>query len=357
MSIERYFSPDYATARARFRHAAHGAGAELDEIFIEAQGPNAEPLATDIAWLGADEPRRVFLHTTGLHGVEAFTGSAVQLALLDAQPARGPDDALVLVHVLNPYGMAWLRRANEHNVDLNRNFLLNGEPFTGAPALYRALDPLLNPPSPPSRDGFALRAAATALRYGFHRVKQAIAEGQYEFPRGLFFGGDALQQGPERYAAWLRHHLAGAQYVCALDLHTGLGKSGTDTLVREQHSVTSDAALAQALSRTFVDVTRASVAYTVRGALGSAMFGVLAGSRIDCVLQEIGTYPPINVLHALREENRWHFFGDGSIVHAAKQRMREALCPASVAWRRRAVMLGLEVAQSAARWTFGQGGG
>ena len=35
-----------------------------------------------------------------MHGVEAYTGSAVQLALLDAPPAVGPDDALVLVHVL-----------------------------------------------------------------------------------------------------------------------------------------------------------------------------------------------------------------------------------------------------------------
>jgi hypothetical protein len=352
MTLEEYFSPDYPTARERFRHAAQAAGAELDEIFIDAKGPNAEPLAIDIAWLGSEAPRRVFLHTTGLHGVEAFTGSAVQLALLGSPPACGPEDALVLVHVLNPYGMAWLRRANEHNVDLNRNFLLNGEPFSGAPALYRTLDRLLNPPSPPSRDGFALRAAATSLRYGFHRVKQAIAEGQYAFPRGLFFGGPALQQGPERYVAWLRHHLAGATYVLALDLHTGLGKHGTDTLVREPHSVTRDVDLAQALSRRFIDVTGASVAYKVRGALGTAMFDVLGQTRMDCVLQEIGTYPPVNVLHALREENRWHFFGDGSIVHPAKQRMREALCPAAVEWRRRAVTLGVDLAQSAARWTF-----
>jgi hypothetical protein len=229
---------------------------------------------------------------------------------------------------------------------------VNGEPYSGAPGLYRALDPLLNPASPPARDGFTLRAAATALRYGFHRVKQAIAEGQYEFPRGLFFGGRELQQGPERYVAWLRHHVAGAQYVLAVDLHTGLGKSGTDTLVRESHSVTDDATLSQALSRRFVDVSGSSVAYTVRGALGNAMFGVLQSARVDCVLQEIGTYPPVNVLHALREENRWHFFGDGGIAAPAKIRMREALCPASADWRRGAVALGLEVAQNAARFAF-----
>ena len=57
---------------------------------------------------------------------------SLQLALLDAPPAPGPGDALVLVHVLNPYGMAWLRRTNENNVDLNRNFLLDGGAYASS---------------------------------------------------------------------------------------------------------------------------------------------------------------------------------------------------------------------------------
>jgi hypothetical protein len=28
----------------------------------------------------------------------------------------------MLIHALNPFGFAWLRRVNEANVDLNRNF-------------------------------------------------------------------------------------------------------------------------------------------------------------------------------------------------------------------------------------------
>jgi hypothetical protein len=81
----------------------------------------------------------------------------------------------------------------------------------------------------------------------------------------------------------------------------------------------------------------------------------LPGARLDFLLQEIGTYPPVHVIHALREENRWHFFGDGSIVHPAKTRLREVLCPAAIEWRRRAVARGLAVARSAAKWVFSQG--
>ncbi|HYH41248.1 MAG TPA: DUF2817 domain-containing protein [Burkholderiales bacterium] len=357
MNAEDYFSPDYATARARFRDAANDVGAALHAIALPAKGPRDEALYIDIAWLGSANPRNVFLHTTGVHGVEAFTGSAVQLALLEAAPLPGNQDALILVHVLNPYGMAWLRRTNENNVDLNRNFLVNGERWSGAPELYRTLDPLLNPPSAPSHDAFRARAAAAVLRHGFHRVKQAVAEGQYEFPRGLFFGGDSLQPGPKLYSEWLRSHLAHAQYVCSLDLHTGLGRSGTDTVMPDGHAnVTPPPVLGDALCREFVEVTGPSVAYTVRGGLGGALQHILPDADIDFVLQEIGTRAPLAVLHALREENRWHFFGDASIVHPAKQRLKEALCPAARKWRRRAVALGLELALAAARWTFSRRG-
>jgi hypothetical protein len=249
--------------------------------------------------------------------------------------------------------MAWLRRTNENNVDLNRNFLLAGERWTGAPELYATLDPFLNPPSVPAADGFLLRAPAISLRYGFHRVKQAIAEGQYDFPRGLFYGGRELEPGPRLYTEWLAQHLAGIDYLFALDLHTGLGRRGTDTVAPEAHvNVTPRAALGAALGRRFIDVSGPSVAYAVRGSMGAALPHVLPHARIDFVLQEIGTRPPLAVLHALREENRWHFYGDGSIVHPAKRRLLEALCPASVEWRRRAVALTVELANAAARWTF-----
>ena len=353
MSTEELFSPDYTTARSRFRDAAVSAGAAVHAIALSARGPRTEPLAIDIAWLGAARPRRVFLHTSGLHGVEAYTGSAVQLALLESAPAPGKDDALILVHVVNPYGMAWLRRTNENNVDLNRNFLLDGEAWAGAPELYRQLDPLLNPQSPPAHDGFRVRAAGVAMRHGFQRVKQAIAEGQYEFERGLFFGGRDLQPGPRAYCDWLREHLKDANYVFALDLHTGLGRRGTDTVLLEPRAaVTATAMLETALGRKLIDPRKPSVAYTVRGSYGGALPHVLPRTRIDFALQEIGTYPPLSVIHALREENRWHFYGDGSIVHPAKQRLFEALCPAADDWRRRAVTRGTTLALAATRWTF-----
>src|SRR3954470_21464543 len=117
------FSPDYVTARSRFREKTVLAGGRLELLELGAKGPLEEDLTIDIAWFGSKTPRRIFVHSSGLHGVEAFAGSAIQLQWLDEGIPAPPDEtAIVLVHALNPWGMAWLRRFNENNVDLNRNF-------------------------------------------------------------------------------------------------------------------------------------------------------------------------------------------------------------------------------------------
>lgn len=353
LSSESCFSPDYFTARERFRDAARAAGARLDELPIEARGPAGQPLSIDIAQLGAPGARSVLLHTSGLHGVEAFAGAAVQLAALRERPAVPADCALLLVHVLNPYGMAWLRRANESNVDLNRNFLRPGEHWEGAPALYWRLDPLINPPAPPAADGFRLRLALFALRHGLRASRQAIAEGQYEFPRGLFYGGRTLEAGPGRLLDWLRRNLGEAAYLFALDMHTGLGRRGAETVILEPGvRATPAERLAGALGRQLIDPAAGQAAYRVRGGMASALPQAVPRARVDFLLQEIGTYPPITVLHALREENRCHHYGTPDPAHPARRALLEALSPASRRWRARAVDHGLSLLRAAAAWTF-----
>src|SRR5262249_30810012 len=136
---DRFFSSDYFAARAQFRDAVPAAGGRLETIAIDAKGPEDEDLGIDIGWVGSASPRRVLLHSSGLHGVEGFAGSAVQLQFIKRMPRVSADAAFIIVHILNPYGMAWLRRVNENNVDLNRNFVTDGS-YAGAPATYANLN-------------------------------------------------------------------------------------------------------------------------------------------------------------------------------------------------------------------------
>jgi hypothetical protein len=337
---EHYFLPDYATARAQFREAAIAAGARLEILALAAKGPADESLSIDTAHFGAENPRRVLLHSSGLHGIEAFSGSAIQLQLLADLPALPDDTALIIAHVLNPYGMAWLRRVNENNVDLNRNFL-GDEAYSGAPAAYRQIDWFLNPPSPPSADFFLPRAMWLIARYGFASLKQAIGEGQYEYSRGLMFGGKSIEEGPAKLQAFLARKISTAQAVFAIDIHTGLGKFGEDTLLTSPQGYEEARKLFG--NRVSPADAETGLAYRTRGSLDTMLARLLPRATAYLICQEFGTRGPLAIVKALRQENRWHNYGGGAIDHPTKQRLRDAFSPDSDAWRRAVLLRGKEL--------------
>jgi Protein of unknown function (DUF2817) len=110
-----YFSPDYFTARSRWRSAASRLGCRLECHEIEATSPTNQALTIDIAIYGNPLAHKTMVISSGLHGVEGLLGSAVQLALLEqyfTTAKLSPDVAVVMIHMLNPFGCAWYRRWN-----------------------------------------------------------------------------------------------------------------------------------------------------------------------------------------------------------------------------------------------------
>ena len=303
------FSPEYRTARDRFRRQADAAGARRWSLALDVRGPDGGELGLDLAWLGPAAAPRWVVVQSGVHGVEAFAGAAVQLDLL--------------------------RRVNENNVDLNRNCLGAGERYTGAPPGYRELDPLLNPSSAPVFDFFTLRAGWQIVRHGLGSLKQAVVAGQYEYPRGLFYGGSQLEQGPLLLRDWLDSVRGPLRALVVLDLHSGLGRYGKASVFAE-HIAGRDAE--QLLRRRFGAVTPSTGTfghgYRIRGGVANLYRQLFPGIEYHYLTVEFGTYSMLRVLHALRQENRWHFYGEGGTEHASKAALRQALGPPDERWRR-----------------------
>ena len=140
----------YHEARSAFREAATKIGAQLEQHKV-LRGEDGDELTIDVAIFNSPNPKWTVITSSGLHGVEGFFGSAVQIAFLqklvldNAQPTEGQ---FVFLHALNPFGFAQIRRANENNVDLNRNFLLDSQTYDGAPEGYVQLSKFLNPAGP-----------------------------------------------------------------------------------------------------------------------------------------------------------------------------------------------------------------
>ena len=351
------FSPTYDVARQRFLEAARDVHAQTASYPIDQVGPSGESLSIDIAWVGAREPNQAVVVTSGLHGVEGFLGSAVQLAwlvrLASGEVELPPRTTVVLVHAVNPFGFAWQRRTDSRNVDLNRNFVDRrvGEKYFGTPDGYGYAQKILTPSSVPSwmsYPTFLFGAAWLVARHGAPMLRTAVASGQYEDQDGLFFGGyvpsesTALMQ--SQFWSWTR----GADAVVHLDLHTGLGSFADYQLFVEQPH-------ARHLQWywTHFDYERVvSVAergqYYAQGVMGAWLARHSSVDyRFACL--EFGTHPMIRVLAALREENRVHHYASrGTPVYSrAKKELLECFCPRSQLWRRKATRCALDVIRQA----------
>jgi hypothetical protein len=308
------YPPDYFTARQRFRSAAKALDATLEAFPIDARGPGGEELTIDAALIGPERPRRVLVLSTGLHGVEAFFGSAVLAAYLDEGLCgwRRPADAgLLLLHALNPYGYVWRRRANEDNVDLNRNFLLPGEPYSGSAELWRDLYHSFHPNKPPSRFNYwdSVRAALVVWRHGMQKLRNTIPVGQYDFPNGPFFGGHGPAQTNRILTTHLPRWLGAAEQVVHLDFHTGLGERASCKLLLDDTEQSAQAAwwLEHFGPDAVEPLAAARTAYPTRGGFLGWCRATFPHCRYHAATAEFGTYRPLKVLAALLGENRARF--------------------------------------------------
>jgi hypothetical protein len=349
------FPTDYGSSRERFRAAAGRLDWTLHANRVNGTGPSGEDLTIDAAISPDADADRVLVVSSGLHGVEAPLGAAVQLALLDrwSETGASPGVRAVFIHGLNPWGCAWGRRVDADNVDPNRNFLLPGQEYRGSPDGYRFFNALLNPETPPARfELFVPRAWIEVARRGLPALKQALVGGQYDYPKGVFFGG----HGPstthvalrDRFADWL----GPAAQVVHLDFHTGLGRWGSyklllDAPVSSAHRARMDQWFGPG---TYEEDDPKGVAYLPRGSFGPWCAAQVPADYLYMVA-EFGTYGNVPMLAGLRAENRAHHWGRPGHPPSdrARARLRELFCPASPEWRTRVLDQGVELVERAVK--------
>lgn len=125
--------------------AAERVGAQLDCNPVEIEGAAGEELTIDVAILGPTEAPAV-VNSSTVHGAEGFLGSAIQLAQLhELEGDISNDVRWVVIHAVSAFRFSRIRRFNEENIDLNRNFLSDDSRYTGASVGYDRLIGFLNP--------------------------------------------------------------------------------------------------------------------------------------------------------------------------------------------------------------------
>jgi predicted deacylase len=334
-------STSYDDARAAFLDAAVAAGARLESFPHPLRGLQGEELFVDVAEVGPAESdgdmEDVVLIVSGTHGVEGYLGSALQrhhLETLDRDRTSGP--TLVFVHALNPYGFSWVRRVNEDNVDLNRNFV-DWDRAVPTNDDYSELAELLVPSSwtADEQERTLLGLMGKLDELGMERLQQIIQGGQYQHPTGLFYGGT----GPTWSHRWLRdfaaRRLVGVHRAAIIDLHTGLGPWGHGSLLSSNRP--GDAAYDRQVA--WWNDVRAlddgeSVSAVVAGDWLAAAEGFASATEITGICIEYGTVDGIAVLQSLRADAVMHAHGDPTTPDASaiRDQVRAAFLDDDPAW-------------------------
>ena len=339
MGASDWFSASYAEGREKFLAAAAAAGAGVTSFKNSERGPDGGALFTDVAWAGPEDAASVLLTCSGTHGVEGFCGSGAQVATFRSGLARDlpKGTMLVAVHAINPYGFAWVRRVNEDNVDLNRNFVDHaaGHP---ANAPYDEVHPLL---VPADWDGAAKAAADRGIQNyiqsrGLAAFQAALSGGQYDHPDGIFYGGREPTWSNRTLHQVLDRFLRGRRRVAFIDYHTGLGPSGFGEIICTHKPGTPGYHRAK---EWFGDVTSpddgSSASAPIQGFISSAFERELKDCELTAIAIEYGTQPVPEVLEAVRADNWLHLHSDpaSELGRKVKAQVRRAFYTETDLWK------------------------
>jgi hypothetical protein len=349
---KKHYSKSYHEAREKFLSATHDADLHYTDTIVD-------DLTINTAIYKRPNPRNVLVVVSGTHGIEGYSGSAVQLHFLDTHKERLNDDTtLVLIHALNPYGFHHKTRVNHNRVDLNRTFHDAPDAFsTHSGEIDAALDalyPFLVPKRPRRTKTIeSLRFYAKILPIVFRAkrtgtypaLKNALVGGQYRYPDAPFYGGmmggtrGTGEKEVEVFKRIIQEVTEGYDQLHLLDCHTGLGKRyeavyfsantfGSEAFERLQRVEPSFTSIvgSEGQSGEIYEAKGSLVQYALQHskAAHSYAFGI-----------DIGTIPNIPLLSHIIAENQVHHHPDTPkhVADEVKQTFAEAFYPSELRWR------------------------
>lgn len=272
-------------------HKLHIHSIEMDK------GPKGEPLFCDILSTSIDSSKPTYVHIAGCHGVEGYLGSLIQRKYLQSlSTAQLAKFNIVIIHPLCPYGMAWYRRVNSQNIDLNRNFFTTTERPNNRG--FAALLPLLNSKN---KFEFATHVITTSLQEGYVASQRVLGQGQYQFADKPFYGGHAVQEEILQVLGYVQNLLRDVHEFTIFDIHSGLGKPGVEMIfgsedfneLKKKHP-----------EKYFTNLK--SQSWETTGNLGEAFKHFFANAKVIHVVLEFGTAGNLFVLYALTQDHQ-HF--------------------------------------------------
>jgi len=362
-AAQAWFIDDYVTARADFLKRGDvlaSAFARVERFAIPVSSRDGTSgLFVDGLYIPAQggQKRRLIVVSSGVHEVEGPTGSAVQRLFmqeaLTAQQLAGPlaDTGVLLLHAVNPWGFAKYRRVTENNVDLNRNASADAALYRTVNAGYPLVDPLVNPDQPADVSAvehrfFHLRVVSMIAQHGMRALRQAVLQGQYQVPKGIYFGGQALEPQLAALGPQIAPILNAYPLSLSLDLHTGYGARGTLHLFFDPpKNPRARQGLEMAFAGQRIDWASGDDFYTLTGDFVGWLSQLRSGGTHLPAAFEYGTMNSqetlgsIKSMHVtvLENQGKQHGYASAEDEARIKRDYREMFYPSSPDWRAKVI--------------------
>ena len=347
-----YFKNDYRDCRMNFLAHAQKAAARYD---FAVRGVVAIPSGTDkdlvMDYLYVPATKRqekLLVITTGVHGIEGYAGNAVlDLFFKEVFPALDMDNmGLVVFHAVNPWGMKRFWRCTEDNIDLNRNCGVDPKLYGTVNPAYEKMRSLLEPEGKASAGFFS--GAALTLKMAWYSLTMSKKEfmqgavcGQYQFPKGIYYGGKKMAPQTAEMARILSPIMARYRFAAHIDLHTGYGKRGYLHLFLTSLNDRRNKIMASLFPGHPIDWSSDKDFYQNTGDLGLCLCSLVPGLPVIPITFEYGTLDSQTTLGGIRSMKTIILGTQGNMNgyaceddrKAIQSMAREMFYPDSPAWR------------------------
>jgi len=352
-----YFQESYSECRDAFIRATDDVKSrykKVDLSSIRIDSPTDTNLTIDWCHIPAQkETKRLLILTSAVHGVEGYAGSAIQQMflkeLIDDQYME--DMGILLIHAVNPYGFMNNRRFTENNVDLNRNCSNTPDLYSSENSGYAELNLFLNPEKEVNLTGFDnlffhLAAVGQIAKKSMGVLRQAVLQGQYQFEKGVYFGGNELEPSIVAVTELVQDIAEPYETVLSIDLHTGYGTNGTLHLFPDPlKDVKKRARIENVFEGNSIDWGDSDDFYVVTGSFASYLGTLIPEKDYLTMTFEFGTLDTkttmgsIRALHNVIVENQGVQYGYKSAQTEVdvKSRYLEGYYPSSEKWRSKVV--------------------
>ncbi len=356
-TLLKYYHSTYDECRKVFIQNIERVSADFDSVLtgkfsVPSQIDN--DLTVDWCYIPARGTKeKLLMVNSGLHGIEGFTGSAIQNMFIDRilEQHLHENMGVLLIHGLNPFGFKYHRKVTENNIDLNRNCVRGDQMFDIRNEGFAALTDMLMPSGPVNINSlrnqfFHLVSIYRIIRESMPVLRQAALQGQYDFEKGFYYGGKDYEPQIDSLKPFLIDIIRRYKTLLNVDLHTAYGERGTMHLFIDEPE---DEAVRKGIEKIFagadIDWGSSDDFYTITGEYTVWVNDLVPEVLCIPMVFEFGTLNSQETFGSLKSiqimilENQGAHYGYRNIKHEEKTKhlFDEMYFPSSAVWRSKVI--------------------